>query len=127
MQIRCSFPRLSCALLTTALLLPVSSLAQTSHARAKAVVEARDARHHNKLKTEGIPTAGGAVGGAIAAGPAGAFAGAKIGHGIGTGFHAIKKHHDIKQVEKHGTVRHGTRVRTVRTRAGARRHTYRRN
>ena len=87
---------------------------QMTHAQAKARVEARDARHHNKLKSEGIPTAGGAVGGGVVGGPAGAFAGAKIGHGIGTGFHAIKKHHDIKQMEKHGTPRHRV-VRRVRS------------
>lgn len=75
--------------------------AQTSaHARAKAQVEARDKQHHNKLKTEAVPTAGGAVAGGVVAGPAGAFAGAKMGHTVGSAFHGIKKHHDIKKQEK---------------------------
>jgi H+/Cl- antiporter ClcA len=72
----------------------------SAHARAKAQVETRDKRHHNKLKTEAIPTAAGAVAGGVVAGPAGAFAGAKAGHTAGSGFHMIKKHHDIKQQEK---------------------------
>lgn len=125
MHIRCSFPALAGTLLAAALLVPSAALAQMTHAQAKAAVEARDKQHHNKLKTEGIPTAGGAVGGAIAGGPPGAFAGAKIGHGIGSGFHAIKKHHDIKQEEKHGTPRHRriARTRTARRRATVHRHT----
>lgn len=75
---------------------------QTTHADAKAQVEARDKRKHDKLKTEGVPTVAGAVAGGVVGGPPGAFTGAKIGHGVGAGFHAIKKHHDIKKVEKHG-------------------------
>lgn len=77
-----------------------------AHARAKAQVEARDAQHHNKLKTEGIPTVAGAVTGGVVAGPAGAFAGAKTGHSVGTGFHFIKKRHDIKQQEKRNATAH---------------------
>ena len=113
MRIRC-YAALNSILFAVALTALPAAHAQMTHAQAKAQVEARDARHHNKLKTEAIPTAGGAVGGGVVGGPAGAFAGAKIGHGIGTGFHAIKKHHDIKQVEKHGTPRHRV-VRSVRS------------
>lgn len=72
----------------------------SAHARAKAQVETRDARHHNKLKSEAIPAAGGAVAGGVVAGPAGAFAGAKLGHTAGSAFHGIKKHRDVKQQEK---------------------------
>lgn len=114
--------------LVAAALFPTSTAtAQTSHAEAKAQVEARDARKHNKLKTELVPTAGGAVAGGVVAGPAGAFAGAKAGHGVGTVFHAVKKHHDIKQVEKHGRPRHRVmrRTHTVRTRTNGTRRTLR--
>jgi ammonia channel protein AmtB len=100
--------------LLAAAMVPSTSLAQTTHARAKAEVEARDKQHHNKLKTEAIPTATGAVAGGVAAGPAGAFAGAKMGHTVGTVFHGVKKHRDIKRVEKHGTARH-RRLRRTRT------------
>ncbi len=86
-----------------------------AHARAKAQVEARDKRHHNKLKTEGIPAVAGAVAGAVVAGPAGAFAGAKTGHSVGTGFHMIKKHHDIKQQEKRNAIAHRRYVSHRRT------------
>lgn len=72
----------------------------SAHARAKAQVETRDKQHHNKLKTEAIPTAAGAVAGGVVAGPAGAFVGAKTGHTVGSAFHGIKKHHDVKQQEK---------------------------
>jgi hypothetical protein len=105
-------------MLAATLLLPATAIAQTSHAEAKAQVEAKDKRTHNKLKTEGIPTATGAVAGGVAGGPPGAFAGAKMGHGIGTVFHGVKKHHDIKKVEKHGTPR---RRRVVRRRATSQR------
>ena len=72
----------------------------SAHARAKAQVEARDKQHHNKLKSEVFPAAGGAVAGGVVAGPGGAFAGAKMGHTVGSAFHGIKKHRDIKQQEK---------------------------
>lgn len=72
----------------------------SAHARAKAQVETRDARHHNKLKSEVIPTAAGAVAGGVVAGPAGAFVGAKTGHTVGSAFHGIKKRHDVKKQEK---------------------------
>ena len=94
--------RLTGTVLALGFIVPSTAAAQemSAHARAKAQVEARDKRHHNKLKTEGIPTAGGAVAGGVVGGPAGAFAGAKMGHTIGSGFHMIKKHHDIKKQEK---------------------------
>ena len=89
-------------------------VAQMSHAEAKARVEARDKQHHNKLKTEGVPTASGAVAGGVMAGPPGAFAGAKMGHGVGSVFHAMKKHHQIKKLEKHGVSRYRRRRATHR-------------
>ena len=95
--------RIATAVAVLEVSLPSTVAAQVSHAQAKAEVEARDAKKHNKLKTEGVPTATGAVAGGVAGGPAGAFAGAKMGHAAGVGIHAIKKHHDIKEVEKHGT------------------------
>jgi outer membrane lipoprotein SlyB len=88
---------------------------KAEHARAKREVESHDAQHHNKLKTEAIPTAGGAVAGGVVAGPAGAFAGAKMGHTVGTVFHGVKKHRGIKRVEKRD------RARSVHRRAVARR------
>ena len=94
--------RIASAVVALGIAVPSAAVAQVSHAQAKAEVEARDAKKHNKLKTEGVPTATGAVAGGVAGGPAGAFAGAKIGHATGSGFHAIKKHRDIKRVEKHG-------------------------
>ena len=103
------------ALLAAGLLLPQATHAQMSHAQAKARVEAHDKKTHNKLKTEGIPTATGAVAGGVAAGPAGAFAGAKMGHTVGSVFHGVKKHEDIKHEEKHGTIHH-RRAHVVRTR-----------
>lgn len=112
MRVGC-FTAIASALLAVGML-PSTATTQTTHAQAKAQVEARDAKKHNKLKTEGIPTATGAVAGGVAGGPAGAFAGAKIGHATGSGFHAIKKHHDIKKVEKHGTPPHRAEVRVVR-------------
>ena len=119
------FAGLSGTVLAVGIMLPSTATAQMPHAQAKARVEARDKQHHNKLKTEAVPTAGGAVAGAAVAGPAGAFAGAKMGHTVGTVFHGVKKHHDIKQVEKHGTPRRRTvrRTRTVRTRTTVRRRT----
>jgi len=117
------FRSLTGALMAAAFILPPTATAQTSHAEAKAQVEARDKRTHNKLKTEGIPTATGAVAGGVTGGPAGAFAGAKMGHGVGTVIHAVKKHHDIKKVEKHGTPR---RRRIIRARAERTRSTRRR-
>src|SRR5215469_8895251 len=103
MRVR-SFAGLTGTVLAIGLLLPSSAAAQISaHARAKAQVETRDKQHHNKLKTEAIPTATGAVAGGVAAGPAGAFAGAKMGHTVGSAFHGIKKHHDVKQQEKRNT------------------------
>lgn len=118
-------PAIASAVLTVGALLTGTASAQTTHAEAKARVEAHDARTHNKLKTEGVPTATGAVAGGVAGGPAGAFAGAKIGHGAGSVIHAVKKHHDIKEAEKHGTPprRVVRRTRTVRTRTTARRRT----
>lgn len=83
----------------------VSAQEISAHARAKAQVETRDARHHNKLKSEAIPAAGGAVAGGVVAGPAGAFAGAKLGHTAGSVFHGVKKHHDVKQQEKRNAAR----------------------
>lgn len=69
-------------------------------ARAKAEVETRDAKHHNKAKTELIPTAGGAVAGGVVGGPPGAFLGAKTGHTVGSVFHGVKKHRDVKKQEQ---------------------------
>jgi len=125
MRIR-RFTGLASAVLAIGIARP-STAAQTTHAEAKARVEAKDAKTHNKLKTEGVPTAAGAVAGGAAAGPAGAFAGAKMGHAAGTVIHGVKKHHDIKEVEKHGTPRHRVirRTRPARTRPTARRHTLR--
>jgi hypothetical protein len=94
----------------------------SAHARAKAQVETRDKQHHNKLKSEAIPTAGGAVAGGVVAGPAGAFAGAKMGHTVGSAFHGIKKHHDIKEQEKRNAA-HSRYVSHRRSRTAVRRHT----
>jgi len=100
MRVR-SFAGLTATALALGLVLSPSAVAQISaHARAKAQVETRDKQHHNKLKTEAIPAAGGAVAGGVVAGPAGAFAGAKMGHTVGSAFHGVKKHHDIKEQEK---------------------------
>lgn len=119
--------RIASAAVALGIAFPSTALAQMSHAQAKAEVEARDAKKHNKLKTEGVPTATGAVAGGVAGGPGGAFAGAKMGHGVGVGIHAIKKHHDIKEVEKHGTPPHRTvrRTATVRRRTASTRRTLR--
>lgn len=116
---------LTSAVLSVGIMFPSTATAQMSHARAKARVEARDKQHHNKLKTEAVPAAGGAVAGAAVAGPAGAFAGAKMGHTVGTVFHGVKKRHDIKKVEKHGAPRRHVvrRTRTIRTRTAVRRRT----
>jgi uncharacterized protein YcfJ len=122
------FTEFASAVLAMGITLPSTpAAAQTTHAEAKAQVEARDARKHNKLKTEGVPTATGAVAGGVAGGPAGAFAGAKMGHAAGTVIHGVKKHHDIKEVEKQGTPRRRVvrRPRTVRTRTTVRRRTLR--
>ena len=125
MHIGC-FTTLASALLAIASFLPSTATAQTTHAEAKAQVEARDAKKHNKLKTEIVPTAGGAVAGGVVAGPPGALAGAKAGHAAGTVFHAVKKNHDIKQVEKHGRPRHrAVRRTTVRNRTTVRHRTLR--
>jgi hypothetical protein len=50
-----------------------------------------------------------------------------MGHGVGTAFHAVKKHHDIKQVEKHGSPRYraARRARTTPSRTSVRRRTLR--
>ena len=119
--------KIATAVVALGIALPSTAAAQVSHAQAKAEVEARDARKHNKLKTEGIPTATGAVAGGVAGGPPGALAGAKMGHAAGVGIHAIKKHHDIEKVEKHGSPpRHVVRrTRTVHTRRTVRRRTLR--
>ena len=112
----------SAAVLAAAALVTPKAFAQTTHADAKAQVEARDAQKHNKLKTEGVPTAGGAVAGGVVGGPAGAFAGARVGHTVGSVFHGVKKHHEIKEVEKHGTPSYRSRhTRVVRTRTTVRR------
>ena len=99
----------------------------SAHARAKAQVETRDARHHHKLKSEAIPAAGGAVAGGVVAGPAGAFAGAKLGHTAGSAFHGIKKHHDVKEQEKRNAgVAHRHNVshhRSARSHTTVHRHT----
>jgi hypothetical protein len=118
------FRGIASAVLAIGIAVP-STAAQTTHAEAKARVEARDAKKHNKLKTEGVPTAAGAVAGGVAGGPAGAFAGAKMGHAAGTAIHGVKKHHDIKEAEKHGTAprRAIRRTRAVRPRTTARRRT----
>ena len=123
MRIGCFIP-LAGAVLAVAAMLPSTAAGQTTHAEAKAQVEARDAKKHTKLKREGIPTAAGAVAGAVVGGPPGALAGAQMGHTAGTVFHAVKKHHDIKQVEKHGRPRRRAvrRANPVRTRT-VRRHT----
>ncbi len=125
-----SFAVLACTVLGLAAMLGSGAMAQTAshtqkkaeHRRAKAEVEARDARHHNKLKTEGVPTVGGAVAGGVVAGPAGAFAGAKVGHTVGTVFHGVKKHRDIKRVEKRDIARRrAVARRRTRTQAARRR------
>lgn len=78
----------------------------SAHARAKAQVETRDKQHHNKLKSEGIPTVAGAVAGGVVAGPGGAFVGAKTGHTVGSAFHGIKKRRDVKRQEKRNAAHH---------------------
>lgn len=122
-----SFAGFAVAVLAFATVLPPQAPAQTTEAQAKARVEAHDAKTHNKLKTEGIPTATGAVAGGVTGGPPGALAGAKMGHAAGVGIHAIKKHHDIKEAEKHGAPPHRVvrRTRSVRMRHTVRRRTLR--
>ena len=96
---------------------PVSAQEISPHARAKAEVETRDAKHHNKAKTELIPTAGGAVAGGVVGGPPGAFLGAKTGHTVGSVFHGVKKHRDVKkQEEADARRRHLRRVHALRHR-----------
>ena len=112
-----SIASLTTAALAIGMVISSPASAQTTpHARAKAQVEARDKQHHNKLKTEAVPAAGGAVAGGVVAGPAGAFAGAKMGHTVGSAFHGVKKHHDIKEQEKRdGYVAHRRNVSHHRT------------
>ena len=121
------FAGLTGTVLAFGLVVPSTAAAAqtTAHARAKAQVEARDKQHHNKLKSEGIPTATGAVAGGVAAGPAGAFAGAKMGHTAGSAFHGIKKHHDIKQQEKRNAAhqRYVSHRRPAQSATAARRRT----
>lgn len=106
------------AALAIGLILSSPAAAQMSaHARAKAQVETRDKAHHNKLKSEGIPTAGGAVAGAVVAGPAGAFAGAKAGHTVGSVFHGVKKHRAVKKQEKRNAAIHHRYASHRRTRS----------
>lgn len=122
---------MAAALLTLALnaspsLAETKAQKKAEHARAKREVESHDAQHHNKLKTEMIPTAGGAVAGGAVGGPAGAFAGAKMGHTVGTVFHGVKKHRDIKRVEKRDRARAAHRRAVARRRRGDTRSRYRR-
>ena len=90
------------AILSAGFIASQSARAQeiSPHARAKAEVETRDAQQHNKLKSEGIPTAGGAVAGGVVGGPAGAVAGAKVGHSVGSVVHGSKKRQDVKKQEQ---------------------------
>lgn len=76
---------------------PMAVMAQESHADAKAQVEARDKRHHNKAKLVGGGAAGGAAIGAVAGGPVGALVGAGVGAGAGVVGNKVRKHHSIKK------------------------------
>lgn len=89
----------------------------SAHARAKAEVETRDAKKHNKAKTELIPTAGGAVAGGVVGGPAGAFLGAKTGHTVGSVFHGLKKRRDVKKQERIDAARARYRTTTLHRRS----------
>jgi len=96
------FATLTSGILALVFAFPAMPHAQeiSPHARAKAEVETRDAKKHNKAKTELIPTAGGAVAGGLVGGPPGAFLGAKTGHTVGSVFHGLKKRRAIKKQER---------------------------
>ena len=87
------------ALVLAGVLAPMTAMAQESHADAKAQVEAKDKRHHNKAKLVGGGAAGGAATGAVVGGPVGAVVGAGVGAGGGVVANKIRKHHSIKKRE----------------------------
>jgi hypothetical protein len=80
-------------------LAPVAAMAQETHSEAKAQVEAKDKRHHNKAKIVGGSAAGGAATGALVGGPVGAVVGAGVGAGGGVIANKVRKHHSIKKRE----------------------------
>ena len=86
-------------LVLAGVLSPMAAMAQESHADAKAQVEARDKRHHNKAKIVGGSAAGGAATGALVAGPVGAVVGGGIGAVGGVIGNKARKHHSIKKRE----------------------------
>ena len=85
--------------LLAGMLAPMAAIAQESHADAKAQVEAKDKRHHNKAKLVGGGAAGGAATGALVGGPVGAVVGAGVGAGGGVIANKVRKHHSIKKRE----------------------------
>ena len=87
----------ACITLAAVTSLPIGTLAQSVHARAKAQQEAHDRRHHTKAKIVGSSAAGGAVTGALVGGPVGAVVGAGIGAGGGVIANKIRKHHGIRK------------------------------
>jgi hypothetical protein len=95
-----NFKHVAAAAVLAGVLAPMAALAQTSHAEAKAEVEARDKHHHNKAKIVGGSAAGGAATGALVGGPVGAVVGAGVGAGGGLIGNKIRKHHSIKKKEQ---------------------------
>lgn len=91
--------QVAAAVVMAGFLAPMAMVAQESHAEAKAQVEAKDKRHHNKAKLVGGGAAGGAAVGAVAGGPVGAVVGAGVGAGAGVVGNKIRKHHSIKKRE----------------------------
>lgn len=91
--------QVAAAVVMAGFLAPMAVMAQESHAEAKAQVEAKDKRHHNKAKLVGGGAAGGAAVGAVAGGPVGAVVGAGVGAGAGVVGNKIRKHHSIKKRE----------------------------
>ena len=94
-----NFRQAAAGLVLAGVLAPMAAMAQESHADAKAQVEAKDKRHHNKAKLVGGGAAGGAATGAVVGGPVGAVVGAGVGAGGGVVANKIRKHHSIKKRE----------------------------
>ena len=91
--------QVAAGLVLAGMLAPMAAMAQESHADAKAQVEAKDKRHHNKAKLVGGGAAGGAATGALVGGPVGAVVGAGVGAGGGVIANKVRKHHSIKKRE----------------------------
>jgi outer membrane lipoprotein SlyB len=95
-----NFKQVAAGLILAGVLAPMAAMAQESHADAKAQVEAKDKRHHNKAKIVGGSAAGGAATGALVGGPVGAVVGGGIGAVGGVVGNKARKHHSIKKRER---------------------------